>query len=423
MDSVLIIFISLLFSAFFSGMEIAFVSANQLKLELDKKQGKFQSRLISIFQNNPSKYISTMLIGNNVALVVYGIETAYLLEPVIEKYITNSSIGILSIQTIVSTLIILFTAEFLPKTIFRNNPNIALNAFAVPVFIIFIILYPISVFTLWISNIILRIFFRIKVKDNKQVVSYGKVDLSYFINDTKSRNNQEPKDENNIKIFQNALDFSEVRIRECMIPRTEIVAVEKGESITNLRQIFFESGKSKILVYEETIDNIIGYIHHSKLFSMPEGMDDIISTVPIIPESMQANKLLSQFIKNGKAIAIVVDEFGGTAGMVTIEDIIEEIFGEIEDEHDTSDLEEKKINENEYIFSARLEIDYLNEKYNISLPISDEYETLGGLILFHYENIPRLNAKITIDNFVFTILKVLPTRIDLMHIKITDKEE
>lgn len=421
MDSFLIITISLIFSAFFSGMEIAFVSANKLKLELDRKQGKFRSRLISIFQNNPSKYISTMLIGNNVALVVYGIEIAKILEPVISEYITTLDTGILIIQTTLSTLLILFTAEFLPKTIFRNNPNITLNAFAVPVFVIYALLYPFTVITMFLSNIILRIAFKIKIEDTKKTVAYGKVDLSYFINDTQSRSKQETEDVNNLKIFQNALDFSEVKVRECMIPRTEIIALEVTDSVDLLRQAFFDSGKSKILIFENSIDNIIGYVHHSKLFTLPGTIEEIISSVPIIPESMQANKLLSQLIRDGKAIAVVVDEFGGTAGMVTIEDIIEEIFGEIEDEHDSPAFEEKVVGEGEFVFSARLEIDYLNEKYNLNLPVNDEYETLGGFILYQYENIPRINTKIVFEKFIFTILKVLPTRIDLIHVKIENE--
>lgn len=419
-DDLIIIIVSLLFSAFFSGMEIAFVSANKLRIELDRKQGVFASRIISIFTKNEGQYIATMLVGNNIALVVYGFVMGEQLDPVIAKYITTSKATALTIQTIASTFIILITAEYLPKTLFRINPNNTLNIFAIPVIVFYVLFYPVARFSTWISKKLLKRLFKSDEKVNEKKVAFGKIDLDNFLNENQMENPQED-DMHEVKIFQNALEFSKVKLRECIVPRTEIVAIEVEKSLGELKEKFIETGFSKILVYEESIDNIIGYIHSSELFKKPKDIRSRLIELLIVPETMPANKLLHRFIQEHKSLALVVDEFGGTAGMVSIEDIIEEIFGEIEDEHDYLELFEKQISNEEFIFSARLEIDYINEKYNINLPESDDYETLAGLILYNYSSIPKKNEKIEIDNFQFIITEVGDTRIETVNLKITKK--
>ena len=415
MNIVLVIILTLLFSAFFSGMEIAFVAANKLRLELDKKQGLISSRILTVFSNYPGKYITTMLVGNNVALVVYGMFMAKLLQPLILNF-TNSPFLILLIQTIISTLFILFTAEFLPKTLVRLNPNSTLKFFSFPVFIFFVLFFPITQFVNWLSSVIMKYIFKSKTNYNPKDITFGKIDLSFLIAEAEESAETETS-ENDIKLFQNALDFSSVKLRDCMIPRPEIVAMEINSSIEDLRQKFIESGFSKILIFEETIDNLVGYITSKELFKNPKDIKSRLIAVSYFPETMAANKLLKRFIQEHKSLAVVVDEFGGIAGMLTIEDIIEEIFGEIEDEHDTIDFIEKQINDTEYLFSGRLEIDYLNEKYKLQLPESDEYDTIAGLIFFHNESIPLTNDQIIIDNFEIKILKVSKTRIELVQLK------
>ncbi len=415
MNIVLVIILTLLFSAFFSGMEIAFVAANKLRLELDKKQGLISSRILTVFSNYPGKYITTMLVGNNVALVVYGMFMAKLLQPLILNF-TNSPFLILLIQTIISTLFILFTAEFLPKTLVRLNPNSTLKFFSFPVFIFFVLFFPITQFVNWLSSVIMKYIFKSKTNYNPKDITFGKIDLSFLIAEAEESAETETS-ENDIKLFQNALDFSSVKLRDCMIPRPEIVAMEINSSIEDLRQKFIESGFSKILIFEETIDNLVGYITSKELFKNPKDIKSRLIAVSYFPETMAANKLLKRFIQEHKSLAVVVDEFGGIAGMLTIEDIIEEIFGEIEDEHDTIDFIEKQINDTEYLFSGRLEIDYLNEKYKLQLPESDEYDTIAGLIFFHNQSIPLTNDQIIIDNFEIKILKVSKTRIELVQLK------
>jgi CBS domain containing-hemolysin-like protein len=415
MNNAIVILLSLLFSAFFSGMEIAFVASNKLRLELDIKQGHLTSRVISIFAAKPGDYIATMLVGNNIALVIYGIMMAILLEPFISRYTTSAS-SILIIQTIISTLIILFTAEFLPKALFRLSPNTALKVFAIPVLIFYIILYPVTRLTIAISGFILHTFLRVPRSRKTQPNAFGKIDLDNLVNESNAELDQHEDPEQEIKLFQNALDFSNVKLRDCMVPRTEIVAFDESVSIEELRTRFVETGLSKILIYRESTDNIIGYINSKELFKNPADLSSMIMSLPIVPETMPANKLLQSFIKDHKSISVVVDEFGGTSGIVTMEDILEEIIGEIEDEHDTSELTEEMLNEHEYIFSARHEIDYLNEKYRLNIPESDDYETLAGLILHHYKDIPKINDRIRIDGFVFRILDVSETRIELIHL-------
>lgn len=401
-------------------MEIAFVSANKLRIELDKKQGIFASRIVRIFINNQGQYISTMLVGNNIALVIYGILMAAILDPVIIEF-TNSGMLILLIQTIISTLIILVTAEFLPKTLFRINPNKILNFFSVPVLLIYYLLYPISKLTIWISSFLLKLVLKVNINEEQEQTAFGKVDLDHMIDASKPEIETKDDIEHDIKLFQNALDFSKIKLRECVVPRTELIALEIESSIDKLKQKFIETGLSKILVYKETIDNIIGYVQSPDLFHNPKSINSMIKSLTIVPETMPANKLLNIFLKKHKSIALIVDEFGGTAGIVTIEDIMEEIFGEIEDEHDSVELQETKISENEYIFSGRLEIDYLNEKYHIEIPESEEYETIAGFILFNYEQIPNENDKINIAPFEFEILKVDNPRIELIKVVISSK--
>ena len=416
MSYFIIIIISLLLSAFFSGMEIAFVSANRLIIELERKKGRLPARIISYFSNKPGDYISTMLVGNNIALVIYGIEMAMILEPVITRFIQNE-ISILIIQTIISTLLILFTAEFFPKTLFRINPNFFLNVFSIPVLFFYILLYPVTITTIGISNFLLKYVGRVKTGKISKKTAFNKVDLAHLIRENQTDENNEGEEDDEMKIFKNALDFSKVKLRDCMIPRTDMVAVEENTSIDDLRLKFIESGYSKILVFKENIDNITGYVSSKELFENPRDILSEMVRPVIVPETMPANKLLRKLMQEHKSLAVVVDEFGGTSGMLTIEDLIEEIFGEIEDEHDVSEFIERRINENEFILSARLEIEYLNEKYELGIPESDEYETLAGFILFHNENLPKPNQVIPIDSFVIKILKMENTRIVLVNIK------
>jgi CBS domain containing-hemolysin-like protein len=417
MNGILVILIAILFSAFFSGMEIAFVSSNKLRIELDKKQGVFGAEIIKIFTRNPGQFIATMLIGNNIALVIYGLVFTRLLGPVLTP-VLGSDILVLIINTVISTAIILFVAEFLPKTIFIISSNFFLKTFSVPTLFFFWIFYPVSKFTLAASNLFIRIFFKSKpvgiVHEN---AVFSKVDLDHFVNLSKQRNEENEPDHHNFKIFQNALDFSNVKLRECMIPRTEIVAIESGSSLQELKDKFIETQHSRILVYQNSIDNIIGYFELKDIYKNPTDITSGIRKLAIVPETMAANKLLKVFVEEKKNVALVVDEFGGTSGMVTIEDILEEIVGDIEDEHDVNELTEKVISNNEYIFSGRLEIDYLNEEYHLGLPEEDDYETLAGMILYIHGSIPGNNDVIRFKNFVFKVLKVTATRLELVNLK------
>jgi CBS domain containing-hemolysin-like protein len=399
-------------------MEIAFISANKLMLELEKKQGLFSARIIAFFLKNPGKYLITMLIGNNVALVVYGITMAKILEPLIEN-MTDSPIAVLTIQTIISTLLILITAEFLPKTIFRSNPNFFLNIFSIPVSLFYFLFYPITQFIEWLSKLLLGNVLSSDEDTKPLQQAFDKVDLVHLINQAKDENLDVDGEENDLKLFQNALDFSNVKLRDCMIPRTEIIAMDVNTPIEELKNKFIETGYSKILISENSMDNIIGYITSKELFKNIKKIKSHLISVSYVPETMAANKLLTQFIQEQKGIAIVVDEFGGIAGMLTIEDIIEEIFGEIEDEHDTSELIEKQVNDNQYIFSGRLEIDHINDKYGINLPESEEYDTIAGLIFYIHRNIPKMNERISVEKFIFKILKVTKTRIELVHLTVS----
>ena len=418
MNYLVIIIITLLFSAFFAGMEIAFLASNKLRLELNKKQGLFSARFISVFLANPSQYIATMQVGNNIALVIYSLAMASILEPLIRLF-TDAELTILIVQTLVSTFIILIAAEFLPKTLVRINPNMILNFMALPMIIIYFLLYPVTYFITWISNLILKSLSKSSDGNRFHNVVFNKIDLDHLINESQQeKGEQYLDDETEIKLFQNALDFSNVKLRDCMVPRTEIAALEVNSTVDELKNKFIETGFSKILIYEDTNDNIIGYATSKDLFKNPPTIKSKLIPLSYVPETMAANKLLQKFIQERKGVAVVVDEFGGISGMLTIEDIMEEIFGEIEDEHDTDEFIEKKIGVDSYLFSGRLEIEYLNEQYQLSISESEEYDTLAGFIMFHYENVPKFNEIVTIGHFEFKILKVSRTRIELVQMKI-----
>lgn len=418
MNTILIILISIAFSGFFSGMEIAFISSNRLRFELDKKTKSITTGFLSLLFKNPQQFISTLLVGNNIALVVYGLQMAKLLENPLSSFSANP-VFITASQTIISTLIVLFTGEFLPKTLSRINPNLWLKVFSIPLFFCYIILYPISIFATAFSVFILRI---IGVKIDKSLTknSFNRTDLDYWVQESIENISSNEEIEHEVKIFQNALDFSAVKLRECMVPRTEIIAIEENAKISELKEKFIETGISKILIYKETIDNIVGYIHSSEMFKNIEKLKALISPVSIVPETMPASKLLEQFIQQKRNIAVIVDEFGGTAGIVTLEDVIEEIFGEIEDEHDNIKLISKQLNENEYVLSGRMEIDAVNESFELEIPKTDNYVTIAGFILDHYQNFPKLNVTIKIDNFEFKILRVTNNKIELVKLKVLE---
>lgn len=414
---VLLIIVSLLFSAFFSGIEIAFVSSNKVRLELDLKQKNLLGRILNIFYRNQEQFISTMLVGNNIALVVYGIGMAQLLSPLLEYFLENEVFIVLG-QTFISTIIILLTAEFLPKTVFRINPNFSLRIFAIPLYPIYLLLYPVSKFTTLLSKGLLRLT-GIKIASFSEDNMMSKIDLDFFIQQSIDDADNKDDVDTEVKIFQNALDFSNVKLRDCMLPRTEVVAVDidaTGES--DLISVFIDTGLSKILVYKENIDNILGYIHSSEMFKQPENWKSNIKPILLVPETMSAQKLMKNLMLQKKSIAVVVDEFGGTAGIVTLEDLVEEIFGDIEDEHDTKNYVARKVNDDEYIISGRLEIEKLNELFDLNFPESDEYMTIAGYILFHYKTIPNQGESIKIENYEFKILKRIATKIELVRMKI-----
>ena len=377
------------------------------------------SKIISSFVKKPSRFIGTMLVGNNIALVIYGIVMARILEPKILLFTQNEGL-VLIIQTIVSTILILITAEFLPKTLFRINPNSLLRVFAFPLLLTYWLLLLPMLLIIGISEFLIKLFSR--NLSNEKELNFGRIDLEHYIREGTENSSEQEEVEHEVQIFQNALDFSKVKARECMIPRTEIIAMNVEESIEKLRDKFVETGLSKILIYRDNIDNIIGYTHSFELFKKPKNIKSILLPVPIIAMSMPANEILEVLIEQRKSIALVVDEFGGTSGILTIEDVIEEIFGEIEDEHDKEELIERQIEDGEYLLAARLEVDYLNDTYNLELPESEAYETLGGLVIDRHESIPSVGEQIRIDQFVFTVKKVYENKIDLIHLKVSEEE-
>lgn len=405
-----VILICLLLSAFFSGMEIAFLTSNKLRIEIDKSKKGVTQALIDLFISHSGMYITTLLVGNNVVMVIYGIFMSDLLVKQFE--FLHLSIGVeLFVETLVSTLIILVFAEFLPKTVFRLRSNLFLKLFSVPVFLFYLLFFPLSYFSVWLGGWLLRIFTGRKLGHKEPNRAFGKVDLNNLIEEGEVNARQE-EEMHDIKLFRNALDFSEVKLRECIVPRPDVVALSIDSSIEELTQLFIDTGLSRILIYKESIDDIIGYVHISTLFKDPPTIAKALSRVLIVPETMSAQRLLNLFIRDQKSVAVVVDEFGITAGIVTIEDIMEEIFGEIEDEHDHLNLKEVMISEQEYIFSGRLEVDYLNEKYHLDLEEREEYETLAGLVLYFNQSIPQEGETIVVNDLTFKILSVKNARIE-----------
>ena len=405
-----VILICLLLSAFFSGMEIAFLTSNKLRIEIDKSKKGVTQALIDLFISHSGMYITTLLVGNNVVMVIYGIFMSDLRVKQFE--FLHLSIGVeLFVETLVSTLIILVFAEFLPKTVFRLRSNLFLKLFSVPVFLFYLLFFPLSYFSVWLGGWLLRIFTGRKLGHKEPNRAFGKVDLNNLIEEGEVNARQE-EEMHEIKLFRNALDFSEVKLRECIVPRPDVVALSIDSSIEELTQLFIDTGLSRILIYKESIDDIIGYVHISTLFKDPPTIAKALSRVLIVPETMSAQRLLNLFIRDQKSVAVVVDEFGITAGIVTIEDIMEEIFGEIEDEHDHLNLKEVMISEQEYIFSGRLEVDYLNEKYHLDLEEREEYETLAGLVLYFNQSIPQEGETIVVNNLTFKILSVKNARIE-----------
>jgi len=412
------IIITLAFSAFFSGMEIAFISANRLKIALDDKQGGVKAKILAYFAKKPASFIGTMLLGNNAAIVAYSMFMAMAIDDPLTELIGMAWL-VLLIQTIITTILVLIFAEFLPKAIFRINPNRALSMLAFPLAIIYGALWLPTFLIIGLAELILKIFIREK-GDNSQIV-FEKVDLDNYLEEyTTDVENSEVLD-HEVKIFHNALNFADVIARDCMVPRNEIVAFEIEEDLIDLRGKFIQTGLSKILIYRETVDNIIGYIHSYELFKSPETIKSILLPVSIIPETINANKILEELISKNRSIALVVDEYGGTAGMVTMEDVIEEIFGEIQDEHDLSDVSNKKINKTEFELNGRAEIDFLNEKFRLNLPLSDEYETLGGFVISEIQNIPKQGEVIRIGNFVITIKEVSNTKIEMVRVLLLEE--
>ena len=420
----LIIITALLFSAFFSGMEIAYVSANKIHIELEKKQDGILAKILRQLTQKPSKFIATMLVGNNIALVIYGffmgeLVTQWVHEtPWLSQYITVEYE--LLFQTIISTLVILVTAEFLPKVFFQVYANNLLKFLAIPAYIFYQLFWLISEFVMWISNVVLKKFF--KTEGDEVQLEFSKVELGDYISEQMEAGHQDEDIDSEIQIFQNALEFSAVKTREVMIPRTEIVAIELRETTQNLTKLFSETGYSKVLVYKNTIDDIIGYVHSFELFKKPKTIRSIVLPVVFVPEAMLANDVLNVLTKKRKSIAVVLDEYGGTSGIVTVEDIVEELFGEIEDEHDVIELLEKRIGEHEYLFSARLEVDYINETYKLNLPESENYETLGGLIVSETEEIPQQDEVVVINNLKFTMVEVSNTKIDTIQLQILSED-
>lgn len=417
-DLSLIIFIALamVLSAFFSGMEIAFVSSNRMLAEMDREKGGLAQRAIAVFYRHPNGFVSTMLVGNNIVLVVYGILIARLFDNTI--FHGMDAAFTVPADTILSTLIVLFTGEFLPKSLFRSNPNRLLTFFALPAYLFYVILWPISRFSTLLAKVILRLF-GIKMGQEASDEGFSKVDLDYLVQSSIDQARNEGEIEDEVKIFQNALDFSDTKVRDCMIHRTEVEAVDvKESSLEQLMQKFIESGHSKIVVYKDDIDHVVGYIHSSEMFRNSANWQDGIREMPFVPETMAAQKLMHIFMQQKKSLAVVVDEFGGTSGIVSLEDIVEEIFGEIEDEHDSTKYVAKKTDDGQYVLSARLEIDKVNEMFNLDLPESDEYMTVGGLILHEYESFPKLNEVVTIGHFEFKIVKNTMTKIELVKLKV-----
>ena len=407
--------ITMIASAFFSGMEIAFVSSNRLLAKMDKEKNGLSQRAINLFYQHPHNFVSTMLVGNNIALVIYGILFANIFDQLLFSNLSDGAR--VTADTLLSTLVVLFTGEFLPKTVFKSNPNGLLTFFAVPALVCYIVLYPISRFATMLSRGLLWLV-GIKMEKEQEEKSFTRVDLDHLVQSSIDNAKNEEDIEEEVKIFQNALEFTETRVRDCMVPRTEMDAVEDTCDVEQLKQIFIESGHSKVIVYHDDIDHVVGYIHSSEMFHHPKDWREGIRSLPFVPETMQASRMMKTFMQQHKSLAIVVDEFGGTSGLIALEDIVEEIFGEIEDEHDSNKYVAKQVGDGEYMLSARLEISKVNEQFDLDLPESDEYMTVGGLILHEFQSFPKLNEIINIDKFEFKIVKNTATKIELVRLKV-----
>ncbi len=419
----LYVLITLFFSALFSGLEIAFISSNKLQIELQNKQGLLSGRILAQFLKRQGQFIGTTLIGNTICLVLYGIFMAYLLEPIIRGWLPDNfdnEINLMIIQTLISTIIVLITAEFIPKSIFMLNPNTLLSALSVPFLGVYYLMYPVVWFVVGLSKFFIKKVLRLEYSEDKPVFKI--TDLNSFIQNNLLHSSTDSKMDIDTKIFDNAVEFKTIKVRECMVPRTDIVAVDIDDSIQELKDVFAVSGHSKIIVYRENIDDVIGYCHQLELFKKPKKISDILTEIIIVPESALANELLVKFIQERKSLALVVDEFGGTSGIVSMEDIIEEIFGEIQDEYDNDDLIEQQISETEFLMSARHEIDYLNEKYSWDLPYGD-FETLSGFILSLAENLPNKGESVSYGGFTFTVVSKQDHRIDTLKIKVNSTSE
>ena len=410
------IIITMIFSAFFSGMEIAFVTSNRMLAEMDKDKNGLSQKIQALFYKNPNNFVSTMLVGNNISLVVYGILIAQLFDNTIFKNMEASFT--VPADTILSTLIVLFTGEFLPKTFFKSNPNRLLSFFAIPAYLCYLILWPVSRFSTFLSRILLQLF-GMKVQKESEDILFSKTDLDYLVQSSLDNAKNEDDIDDEVKIFQNALEFRDTKVRDCMIPRTEINSVDINScTLSELTQKFIESGNSKIIVYQDDIDHITGYIHSSELFRNPEEWQQHIRKMPFVPETMAAQKLMQTFLMQKRSLGVVVDEFGGTSGIVSLEDIVEEIFGDIEDEHDSQKYVAKQTETGEYVLSARLEIDKVNKMFDLDLPESDDYMTIGGLILQHYQSFPKINEVVTIGRYEIKIIKNAMNKIELVKLKV-----
>jgi len=418
MNELITITITLIASAFFSGMEIAFVSSDKLRLELDKTKNLINAQIITKFLKTPGQFIATMLVGNNIALVVYSLSFAKVLERILADYPMNDSFRLI-IQTIISTLIILVVAEFLPKTVFKFKNNQALNLLSVPAAFFYYLFYPITRLSLRISKFFLKHFFHAQIGPKQEQRVFGKTDLDHFLGEMENFQGSKLHDiDSEIKLFKNALDFSKIKIRDCMVPRPDMQLIELNDTIEQLTQKFIDTGYSKILVYKEKSDNIIGYVHSYDLFNHPQNIESCLRKVSFVPETMEASKLLAKLLREHKSTALVVDEFGGIAGMITTEDILEEIFGEIEDEHDTPNVISKMVKENHFILSGRLGVEEINETYNTNLQEDNSYETLAGYLLYHHPSFPKNNTILLIGKYEFKILRCSKTRIELIEMKL-----
>ena len=410
--------VTMVFSAFFSGMEIAFVSSNRLRAEMEREKGGLAQRAIEVFYRHPNNFVSTMLVGNNIALVVYGILFARIFDATLFYPLADGAR--VTADTLLSTVIVLFTGEFLPKTVFKSNPNTMLTVFAVPAYVCYVVLYPISRFATLLSRGLLRLV-GVRLPKESEDKEFTKVDLDYLVQSSIDNAQNEDDIEEEVKIFHNALDFSDTKVRDCMVPRTEIDAIDIDDcTIDELKNKFVESGHSKIVVYREDIDHIIGYVHSSELFKQFSDITKHIQQMPYVPETMAARKMMHIFLQQKKSLGVVVDEFGGTSGLVSLEDIVEEIFGDIEDEHDNQKYVAKQLEDGEYLLSARLEIEKVNELFGLDLPESDDYMTVGGLILHEYQAFPKLNEVVRIGRFEFKIIKNTMTKIELVRLKVVE---